>query len=291
MRLIDQIQWGSSKVYADGDLNGSWDPQYIIVHWGGLTRERDTFELATATLRGWQAYHIGKGWQDIAYNYAIDELGNMYRLRGENHAGHTSGTAPNGQKWNSVGVGIVWIGGKGDEDGPSLAALATLDRYTKERDLPVLGHVETGKATACPGPDLLDYIHNGLEEEIDMSIGAWAKDGFIENDTPQVLTKGWNEVLRLDVPKGTTVNDNLYWAYYVRIAEGDYTQYAVRFVRDPDTNRDEVGWSDHPPTPGKQFCDGDKIFKGAVDTVAIEVYLGAVGATVEKCYLKQKFTI
>ena len=173
MNIIDQHQWGSSLIYDDGDLNGEWDPRYVIVHWGGLTSERDTFEKATATLRGWQAYHLRKDppWQDIAYNYAIDELGNMYRLRGENHGGHTSGTDPvTGKSWSTVGVGIVWIGGQSDEDGPSPAARATMDRYTRERGLPVLGHQETGKATACPGQDWLDWIHN--MEEI-MPIELW----------------------------------------------------------------------------------------------------------------------
>ena len=160
--IISQSQWGSSRIYEDGELRGRWDPQYIIIHWGGMTRERGTFELATSTLRGWQRYHIGKGWQDIAYNYAIDELGNMYRLRGENSSGATSGRAPNGQRWGEVGVSIVWIGGKGDEDGPSAAALARLDSYVAQRGLPLIGHQETGKATSCPGPDWLDFVHNGL---------------------------------------------------------------------------------------------------------------------------------
>ena len=167
MEMISQSQWGSTLEYSDYALRGSWDPQYIIVHWGGNTRERDTFEEATATLRSWQRMHRRKGWQDIGYNYAIDELGNMYRLRGENHAGHTSGKDPiTGKGWGTVGVGIVWIGGAADEDGPSALALARLDRYVKERGLPVLGHVETGKATSCPGPFLLDYINNGVRPPV-----------------------------------------------------------------------------------------------------------------------------
>ena len=159
VQMVSQSQWGSSLIYGDGELRYRWDPQYIVVHWGGSTRERSTFEQATSTLRSWQRYHRSKGWQDIGYNYAIDELGNMYRLRGENHSGATSGTAPNGRKWNDIAINIVWIGGQKDEDGPSRAALETLEQYIAERGLPVLGHVETGKSTACPGHFLLDFIH------------------------------------------------------------------------------------------------------------------------------------
>ncbi len=56
---VDQAEWGSSQTYDDGTLAGQWDPQYVIVHWGGLTRERQTDEQAFDTLRSWQRYHVG----------------------------------------------------------------------------------------------------------------------------------------------------------------------------------------------------------------------------------------
>ena len=160
VQMISQLQWGSKKLYPDYSLKYNWDPQYIVVHWGGMTRERATKALAIQTLRGWQSYHLRKGWQDIAYNYAIDELGNMYRLRGENHSGATSGKDPHGQPWNDVAVNIVWIGGKSDADGPSALAKARLAEYVEERGLPLLGHQETGKATQCPGPDWLEFAQD-----------------------------------------------------------------------------------------------------------------------------------
>ncbi len=182
MEMISQADWGSSLVYPDGSLYGKWQPKYVVLHWGGWTEEVES-DREDDTLRGWQRYHIGKGWQDIAYNYAIGESGRMYRLRGENHAGHTSGYTQYGEHWGNVGVGIVWIGGKRDEDGPSDAALWRLAQYLDERGLPVLGHVQTGKATACPGPDLLQFVedyNNGLykTEDNEMPIQQWHQ--FIE---------------------------------------------------------------------------------------------------------------
>ncbi len=184
--MIDQAGWGSTKIYADGDLNGGWDPKYIIIHWGGWTEEVSE-ELEDDQLRGWQRYHLGKGWQDIAYNYGIGESGKLYRLRGENHGGHTSGTDENGESWSSVGIGVVWIGGKSDANGPSKEALQSMADFITERNLPVLGHVQTGKATACPGQFWLDFVedyNNGeynvgdapnLQECLPHQTAAWQK--------------------------------------------------------------------------------------------------------------------
>ena len=137
-------------------------------HWGGLTPQV-TPDIEDDVLRGWQRYHIGKGWRDIAYHYAVGDSGRMYRLRGENPGGATTGTAPNGYRWNSTGVSIVWIGGQRDEDGPSMDAIASLVLYLDSRALPVLGHVETGKATACPGKDLLQFVEDYNNGEYNMA--------------------------------------------------------------------------------------------------------------------------
>ena len=172
MEMIDQPGWLSSKIYGDGELSGRWDPQSIIVHWGGWTEEIDS-EREDDTLRGWQRYHISKGWRDIGYHYAIGESGRLYRLRGENPGGATSGRDEFGRRWNEVAISIVWIGGKKDLDGPSAAAMATLDRFARERGLPVIGHVDTGKATSCPGPDWLAHIDELNEEGDDMPRVQW----------------------------------------------------------------------------------------------------------------------
>jgi len=99
----------------------------------------------------------------------VGDSGRMYRCRGENPSGATSGTSPDGDRWNEIGVSIVWIGGKNDEDGPSAAAISTLVQYLDGRGLPVLGHVQTGKATACPGPDLLKFVEDYNNGEYDMT--------------------------------------------------------------------------------------------------------------------------
>ena len=192
---MDQAGWGSTKVYADGTLDGEYDPRLIIAHWGGLTRERQTDEQAFDTLRGWQRYHVGKGWQDIAYNFAVTEQGTICRLRGNNHGGHASGDDPvSGKAWSTAGIGIVWVGGQSDSDGPSDAAKAAMRTCVDSVGLPIIGHQDTGKATACPGPDWLTWVHDytptGEEMRIsdiaDETWAQWYRDGHIQGN-PSVM--------------------------------------------------------------------------------------------------------
>ena len=193
MEMISQEEWGSSKVYDDGTLPGRWNPELIVIHWGGNTREIGNRLLAQAQLRGWQRYHIySRGWRDIAYNYAIDELGNMYRLRGENSSGATSGRDVDGVRWNEKAVNIVWIGGKADADGPSNAAKATLARYAVERGMEVIGHVETGKATQCPGQDWLNFIHDmgEIQDKVTQGVHMLIEKGHPVGATVEKIQKG-----------------------------------------------------------------------------------------------------
>lgn len=163
---LDQSGWGSTKLYADGLLAGRWDPQYTIIHWGGGTSQVPA-DSEAQRLRIWQRYHIhSRGWQDIAYNYAVGDSGLIYRLRGENHGGHTSGVdVETGEPWNVVGMGVVWIGGLADPDGPSEAAKDAMSRVCRAAGYPVLGHRETGKRTQCPGSDWIQWIAQRPWEE------------------------------------------------------------------------------------------------------------------------------
>lgn len=55
----------------------------VALHWPGITRPIHGVENVKRALRGWQALHMDtNGWMDIAYNEAIDQDGNVYRLRG-----------------------------------------------------------------------------------------------------------------------------------------------------------------------------------------------------------------
>ena len=163
---IDQAGWGSSTFYPD---DPTFTPRFVVVHWGGTTSQVTDEPLR---LRIWQRYHINsRGWRDIAYNYAVGDSGTIYRCRGMNPGGHTSGVndkTPEGDSYNDASIGVVWIGGANDTDGPSPAAYAAMARIVN--GYVVKGHrtvkQENGSSTACPGTDWLDWIAKGGWEDM-----------------------------------------------------------------------------------------------------------------------------
>lgn len=173
---VDQAGWGSALEYGD---DPGFTPRYVVVHWGGSTSQIPSDD-EDARLRIWQSYHINsKGWRDIAYNYAVGDSGLSYRCRGLNPGGHTSGAndrTPEGDSYNNASVGIVWIGGANDEDGPSdgaLAAMGFLIRKLEEQfgELVVKAHStvkqENGSNTACPGDEWRAWIDSeGWKEPV-----------------------------------------------------------------------------------------------------------------------------
>jgi len=113
----DQFEWGSRTRYEDGTQR-PFTLDKIVLHWGGNTDPDGADNVATeaeesAILRGWQRYHIdSKGWTDIAYGFGFGNTGLVYRCRGYNRQGATSGDYDNdGIKENYEAMSFVWIGG------------------------------------------------------------------------------------------------------------------------------------------------------------------------------------
>ncbi len=160
----DQADWGSTKLYDDGDLSGLWVADKGIGHWGGKTIPPTLHVNCRRILRGWQRYHINsKGWRDIAYNYAFCNHGVTIRCRGWNPSGATSGDFEgDGIPENNEAVAIVWIGGSGGQmtDLAFEAAGQLWRRVLAEIDLEPqvgIGHRDV-KQTSCPGNRYYDWI-------------------------------------------------------------------------------------------------------------------------------------
>lgn len=156
-------QWGAIKDYDKVDWN-PWRPDKWVVHWGGGANVAGytpyNVDSEMGVLRAWERYHLyGKGWLGIAYNYAIGQTGTVYRLRGENRAGATSGDYENdGIPENSEARAVVFIMGKGQE--PSGAALRSFSKLWEQDQKPVIWHdaVRGPGFTECPGPDLIAWV-------------------------------------------------------------------------------------------------------------------------------------
>ncbi len=167
----DQAGWRSQRIYDDGNLTGLWVPDKAVVHWGGSTTPPDSPSGERRLLRGWQRYHLGRGWRDIAYNYAVGNSGTIYRLRGWNPSGATSGDYEgDGIPENNEAVACVWLGGSNGEISTaayaSMAALVgevlavidhTPDVVIGHRD--VKGQDAQGRwSTTCPGDEWAEWI-------------------------------------------------------------------------------------------------------------------------------------
>jgi len=160
---VNQAEWGSSKIYDD---DPSFAPRFIVLHWGGSTGQIAPAKEAYR-LKLWQRYHLGKGWKDIAYSYAVGDSGTVYRLRGMNPGGHVKCSVdmtPEGDSYCDASVGIVWLGGKSDANGPSRAAKDSISRIILESGLVPKGHrtvkIENNSWTECPGNDWLSFLVN-----------------------------------------------------------------------------------------------------------------------------------
>ncbi len=163
----NQTEWGSRLIYPDGHMT-PWNPERWVIHYGGGENEAgDKTDIAAEqqVLRSWQSWHIdGRGWQDIAYNYAIGQTGTIYRLRGENRAAATRGDfEPDGIPENHEARAVVFILGGAQE--PTPHALQAFQGMWATDPLPVIGHKdvaiqgEGGTPTACPGSYLYTWIH------------------------------------------------------------------------------------------------------------------------------------
>lgn len=132
----DQFEWGSRTRYDDGTLR-PFVLDKIVIHWGGHADpdgpdNQPSESIETAILRRWQRDHIDvRGWKDIAYGYGVGNTSLIYRLRGMNRQGATSGDLDNdGILENYEALAIVWIGGKGSV--PSLGAYASMGRIIRQ---------------------------------------------------------------------------------------------------------------------------------------------------------------
>lgn len=122
-----------------------------------------------AVLRGWESYHLNKGWRGIAYNFAVGQSGTAYRLRGFNNNGahyESDDIDHDGISSNSESIAVVFILGVGQE--PSLHAWRSFKKLRRTLGYrtgvwpTVYGHKEIaasgGHSTACPGTPIMTRI-------------------------------------------------------------------------------------------------------------------------------------
>lgn len=135
----------------------------IVLHWPGMAQPIHEVPAVKAALRSWQDYHMDvKGWSDIAYQVAIDQLGNTYQLRGLRTQSGANGDTTTNERYGALLLVIA----PGEQ--PSVAmTLAVRRTIARHRELfssssAILGHGQVRpEPTSCPGPAVQAAIDGG----------------------------------------------------------------------------------------------------------------------------------
>lgn len=167
--MVPQISPAEIGLQVDYDSKTwrPWVPDKWVVHYGGNWNQAGyppfTAEKEMRVLRGWEAYHLRR-MRGIAYNYGIGQTGSLYRLRGENASGATSGDEDgDGIAEYYEARAVVFI--LGGHQIPSDAALQTFADFWAEDPMRVIGHRDS-TATPCPGEYLYEFVTSKRYEEM-----------------------------------------------------------------------------------------------------------------------------
>jgi hypothetical protein len=155
--------WGARKRRRHP---GTLDPHQvkgIALHWPGMAHPLGNVKAVVNALRSWQAFHMDdRGWSDIAYQVAVDQAGNRYRLRGLRNRSAANGNTQLNLEYGAV----LLVLAEGEE--PSEAMVSALRDVIAEhrkifpRSEAIVGHGQIRPGgTDCPGPAVRALIGSG----------------------------------------------------------------------------------------------------------------------------------
>ena len=135
----------------------------VAIHWNGPAVPKSALKDPRSYLEGVRRFHTGvREWSDIAYNFAVDQNGDVWELRGR---GHKSG-ANGDEHVNTTHLAILCVIGEGQIPSPAMVAgvgravARVRAKYPQARQ--VVGHCDLRVAgTACPGKRLYNHVESG----------------------------------------------------------------------------------------------------------------------------------
>jgi hypothetical protein len=165
------INWGAQVNYDLWTDTYTPDEGVALHHGGGSDYPAGnppySLEREMTQLRRWEAYHLNKGWRGLAYGWAIGQTGQVYRARGwGTYGAHLGDIDGDGISNNKEIIPIIFIG-SGNHHHLSANAQFQLHNlrawiltHAPGSDY-LYGHKEVQtKPTACPGPNLMEYVRN-----------------------------------------------------------------------------------------------------------------------------------
>lgn len=154
--MICKEAWGTGE--PAGEFEEHTIERMTVHHTAAvLSDNRD----APARARQHQAYHMGRGWPDLAYHFLIDAEGNVYEGRPVWARGDT------GTEYDPTGHFLVCMEGDFDQQEVSDA------QWQRTADLLAWGAAEFGvdpgtiaghrdyAATSCPGDNAYPFVADG----------------------------------------------------------------------------------------------------------------------------------
>lgn len=165
MTTYSRADWGARPARSGPGPLDARKVIGLVFHWPAMSKSVRGFAAVAAALRAWQAYHMGKGWSDIAYQVAVDQDGNRWILRGLDTQSAANGDADVNEEHGA----ILLILAPGEV--PSAAMIREVQNVVRDhrRLFPnshdLLGHDEVrAEATACPGPIVQGFLETGVFE-------------------------------------------------------------------------------------------------------------------------------
>lgn len=167
--VVARNAWGA--VPADTSVMQPHTIRRLTIHHAG---DQST-STGPARYRSWQAFHMDRGWGDVAYHYIIGVDGTVYAARDPRFAGAT------GTNYDPTSHLLIVVEGNFNNDNPTPAQLDALvqvlawaaDTY---EILPstISGHRDHA-STSCPGDNLHPYIASGdLQRDVETLLATSA---------------------------------------------------------------------------------------------------------------------
>ena len=185
--VVSRAQWGADESLRKGEPSFAPLSRLVVHHTDTLNGDPDP----AATVRAIYAYHTqSRGWNDIGYNFLVDEQGRIYE--GRYSRAYASGQVPTGEDANGRGVigahsegantgsvGVALLGNftSRTPTGAALESLRSMLAWKADRHdinvtgsssftradgttvaLPNLSGHRDVKSTACPGQPFYDML-------------------------------------------------------------------------------------------------------------------------------------
>lgn len=155
----------------------------VALHWPGTTAPIGAASQSSIAgrLEGYRLGHTrDRGWSDIAYQVAVDQVGRVWTLRGIGYRSAANGDQATNRAWGA----LLLLVGPGERPTSEMVAAIQdwragpwLDRYPHATK--IVGHGDIRpEPTECPGPAVRALIASGdlLEDAMPTPGELWAAD-------------------------------------------------------------------------------------------------------------------